>query len=422
MAAVKTVQRAAVTFVQGVIQLELQLDLVTGLPAAAQAEECISANRLSIGLVVVAIADRLPAGADAKTIELAVQIQIDGATCPAVECVPGVAVTRVDDRGAEFAGPAQYLLLKRCLKTVDPCRADVLRTEVAVQCNRVSKVGAIQRCFQPAGLAQAAAPLQLVALGVFGLEIGVAEAWVIQIVEGRRAEAFAVGEQQIVGVVDRHGERAAPGVLAAELLVLVMPKAQFSGEPIALETMLNERGTIPAAVFVEHCAAVDPILVPVATKHQAVALVQGQVVLPVDRIAVSVEHVAIVAELVESLLAVFAVAQFQTGFPGLIDTRVEVRTQVAELEITVLLLANAVERDWVEQAERVVKLGLAFVIQRVETDFHVVVQPVAEVQAQRLVAVGVVVVIAGEGGAGTVDAGGFVQAGAEVEMGLLFTA
>ena len=46
----------------------------------------------------------------------------------------------------------------------------------------------------------------------------------------------------------------------------------------------------------------------------------------------------------------------------------------------------------------------------------------AEVQAQRLVAVGIVVAVAGEGLVGAIDPGGFIQAGAEVEARVFIAA
>ncbi|MOA39146.1 hypothetical protein D3C78_1609010 [compost metagenome] len=78
-----------------------------------------------------------------------------------------------------------------------------------------------------------------------------------------------------------------------------------------MEAVLDERGTVPAAVFVERRAAVDPVLIPVTADDQAVARVQRHVVLPGHGIAVGVEHFADVAELVEGFFTVLAVAQFQ---------------------------------------------------------------------------------------------------------------
>ena len=66
-------------------------------------------------------------------------------------------------------------------------------------------------------------------------------------------------------------------------------------------------------------------------------------------------------------------------------------------------------------AEAVVVLRLATVIQQIETRFQLIAEGVAEVQADGLVAVGVMVAIAGERSVCRVDAGGLIQARAEVE-------
>ena len=78
-----------------------------------------------------------------------------------------------------------------------------------------------------------------------------------------------------------------------------------------LEAMLDKGGAVPAAVFGERGGAVEAIFVPIAAQDQAVLLIEGQVVLPVDRVAVGVEHAEFIAEVVALGVAVLAVAQFQ---------------------------------------------------------------------------------------------------------------
>ncbi|MNJ65493.1 hypothetical protein D3C77_615080 [compost metagenome] len=99
--------------------------------------------------------------------------------------------------------------------------------------------------------------------------------------------------------------------MPAELLVLVAAQTQFGGKPLALETMLDKGSPVPAAVFVKIGAAVYPVLVPVGTDHQAILLIERQVVLPTGGVAVGVELAGVAAELVALLIAVLAVAQFQ---------------------------------------------------------------------------------------------------------------
>ena len=143
-------------------------------------------------------------------------------------------------------------------------------------------------------------------VGVAVLRVGV-----IEVVEGRRAEAFAVAQEQVIVRVDRHGQGAAPTVLAAELLVLVAAHAQLGGKPLALEAVLHKGRPVPAAVLGKGGGTVETIFVPVAADNQAVLLIQGQVVLPIDRVAVGVECTVIIAEGIVLGVAVFTVAQFQ---------------------------------------------------------------------------------------------------------------
>ncbi|MNF79136.1 hypothetical protein D3C84_613420 [compost metagenome] len=202
------------------------------------------------------------------------------------------------------------------------------------------------------------------------------------------------------------------------MLVLVAAQAQFGGEAVGLIAMLDECRAVPATVFVERRAAVDPILIPIAAEHQAVALVECQVVLPVHRVAVGVEHAAFIAEFVQRLLAVFAVAEFDAGIPRLVDPGVDVAADTADIEFVVGLLLIRTARDVVVTAERTIKLALATVLQHVGADFDIVVQGMAQAQAERFVAVRVMVAITRIRLVGAVDSGGFIKAGAEVEAGL----
>nr|GFC94580.1 hypothetical protein [Tanacetum cinerariifolium] len=125
-----------------------------------------------------------------------------------------------------------------------------------------------------------------------------------------------------------------------------MAQPELGGESVALVTVLNERGSVPAAVFVERRAAGYPILIGIGAEHQAVALIKGQVVLPVDRVAVGVEHVTVVAELVEGIVVVV------TGKrrPGAVDAcrfveagaEVEMRLFVATRQAKTVLAGVAV--------------------------------------------------------------------------------
>ncbi|MNK95416.1 hypothetical protein D3C87_1156520 [compost metagenome] len=121
------VQRPAVTLVQQVIHLQLQLDLTIERPTAAQSQQRITTQRLLIVQVVIAAADRLPTGAEAQAVELAVEVQAQGAACAAGQGVAGLAIPRVDDRHAEVALPAEQFLFQCRFKAIDPSRGHVLR-------------------------------------------------------------------------------------------------------------------------------------------------------------------------------------------------------------------------------------------------------------------------------------------------------
>ncbi|MNJ71314.1 hypothetical protein D3C77_678410 [compost metagenome] len=75
--------------------------------------------------------------------------------------------------------------------------------------------------------------------------------------------------------------------------------------------MLHESSAVPAAVLFQGRAGVQAILVPIATEQQVVALVEAQVVLPVDRVTVGVELATAWLQCVALGVAVLAVAQFQ---------------------------------------------------------------------------------------------------------------
>ncbi|MNZ72208.1 hypothetical protein D3C78_905810 [compost metagenome] len=228
---------------------------------------------------------------------------------------------------------------------------------------------------------------------MLGLEVRVAVARIVEVVEGRRAEAFAVGQDQVVGGVQRQGQGAAPSVLAAELLVLVVAHAQLGGETFALVAVLDEDGLVPALLLLERGVAVELVLVPVGTQQQAVAVAQSQSVQPVHRVAVGVEHAALVAELVQALLAVLAVTDFQAAVPSVVDLRVQIAGDAADGKVAVRGLADGLEGGHVEAAEGVVELGAAALVEHVHAGLDAVVEAVAQAQAEGLVAVSVVVLV-----------------------------
>jgi len=309
-------------------------------------------------------------------------------------------------------------LLQGAFETGDLRRADVLLDKVSIGHNRVTNIGAVQRCFQPAGLAQLAAPLDFVAFRILGFEVRVAELRVVQVIEGGRAEAFAVRQEHIVVGIQRHAQAGAPGVVATELLVLVMTHAQFGRKIIAMKPVLNKRCAVPAAVLVKSRAAAHAVLIGVGAEDQAVFVVQRQVVLPVQRVAVGIETVDISAELVPGFFAVFTVAQFQARIPALTQLRIDKAADAADIKIAVKLLAADCHGARVPAPERVIEFGFANVFHRCQPDFKVFVQVVAQVQAQRLVAIGIVIVVAGEGLVGAVDARRLLQAATQVVAGL----
>ena len=169
--------------------------------------------------------------------------------------------------------------------------------------------------------------------------------------------------------------------MAAKLLVLVVTQAQLGREVLTVEAVLDKSGAIPAAVFLENGAAAYTVFIGIGAEDQAVLIVQRQVVLPVQRVAIGIEAVNIGAELVPGFFAVFAVAKLQSRVPVLIELSVDKAGNAADIEIAVKLLATDGKRVRVPAPERIVEFGLADVLQRRHSDFKVIAQRVAQVQA-----------------------------------------
>src|SRR5450830_1702917 len=92
--------------------------------------------------IVVAAAYRLPAGADAELIELAIQVQAHGAPGTTRQCAAGIAVARVYRCQPEATLPAEQLLLERGFNAIDACRTDVLRAATGEH-NRILDIRAV---------------------------------------------------------------------------------------------------------------------------------------------------------------------------------------------------------------------------------------------------------------------------------------
>ena len=237
-----------------------------------------------------------------------------------------LAIARINDRGADAGLPAEQFLFQGRFETVDSRCANVFRAlGYAVINDCVLDIGAEDRGLQASALRQLVTPLQFIALGVFRLEVGVAEAGVIQVAEVGRSETFAIGEQQVIVRVERQGKGAAPGVLAAILLVLVAAQTQLGGETVTAKAVLNEGCPVPAAVFGKsRRAGIEPVFVPVSAEDQAVVFVQAQIVLPVQRVPVGIEYVSFVTEFVALEVAVLAMPQLYSRRPVIIDVRIEI--------------------------------------------------------------------------------------------------
>ena len=78
------------------------------------------------------------------------------------------------------------------------------------------------------------------------MQVGVAVPLIVEVIESRRTEAFAIGQDQVVGAVQGQGQCRVPGVLAAELLVVVVTKPQLGRKCVAGVTMLGEGRSVPA--------------------------------------------------------------------------------------------------------------------------------------------------------------------------------
>ena len=166
----------------------------------------------------------------------------------------------------------------------------------------------------------------------------------------------------------------------------------------------------------------ETIFVPVAADNQAVLLIQGQVVLPIDRVAVGVECTVIIAEGIVLGVAVFTVAQFQARLPVVIELGIDIAASAAHGVVRVGFLTEALPGGAVVAAITVVVLRLATVIQQIEAHLQLITERVAEIQADGLVAVGIMVAVTGERRVARVDAGGFIQARAQVEARVFIAA
>src|SRR5690606_22611284 len=313
---VMVIQRTGIILVQGIVQLQGQLDFRAGLPAGAQMQQAVTSDFPLMFRGVVTAADGLPTGAERDGVEATIQVQAQGALGSPGEPLSAVPVARVNQAQAQCAMPAEQFLLQGSLEAVDPGGEEVLRDVVAVQDDGVFEVGAIQRRFQTGLLGQLAAPLQFVGLGLFqhqvriggrGTAIRRAIVRVVQVGKGGRTKAFGVGQHQVVGVVEEEGCGAIEGVFTAEQAVLVVAQAELGAQPLALEAVLQQAGMVPALISLVGGRGMQAFLVPVGTEQQAMSFGQRQGVQPGGRIAVGVERVGL-GNVVETLdAAVLAV-------------------------------------------------------------------------------------------------------------------
>ena len=186
--------------------------------------------------------------------------------------------------------------------------------------------------------------------------------------------------------------------------------------------MLHKGRPVPAAVLGKGGGTVETVFVPIAADDQAVLLIQGQVVLPIDRVAVGVECTVIIAEGIALGVAVFTVAQLQARLPAVIELGIDIAAGAAHGVVGVGFLAEALPGGTVVAAITVVILRLATVIQQVEARLQLIAERMAEVQADGLVAVRIMVAVTGKRRVARVDTGGFIQARAQVEARVFIAA
>ena len=82
--------------------------------------------------------------------------------------------------------------------------------------------------------------------------------------------------------------------------------------------------------------------------------------------------------------------------PGVVELGVQIGAEAADGEVGIGLLAEALEGDRVEAAERVVVFAAPTAVEQVQPGLEAFVEYVAQAQVQRAVAVGIMVAVAGE--------------------------
>src|SRR5690606_34153982 len=137
---------------------------------------------------------------------------------------------------------------------------------------------------------------------------------------------------------------------------------------------------------------------------------QRQVVQPADRISIAVVVTQVVGVVRAGFVAVLAVASFDAAVPVCGRLGIGEQGDAAQLRAAVGIGSSGV----------VVEFSFGLLVEGTETNLHLVVQALARIQSQTVVAEGISVIVgAGHKGRGAVEARGLLTGRRQIETGVL---
>ena len=122
----------------------------------------------------------------------------------------------------------------------------------------------------------------------FSLNIGVTEAGVIQLIEGRSVESGTVTGSKADAVSQCKAITQATGGVLAIGFVVIVAQADLPVVPAGLPQVLCKQTVVIAALFRIADTAADFVFKPVIAKCQQLVIGQMQIILPTEAIALSV--------------------------------------------------------------------------------------------------------------------------------------
>src|SRR5690606_37010544 len=386
------------------------------VPFQAQVDRAVTGQPGAVGRVVVTVAGAIGGQPQLQRTEGAVHVQpaaVARAPWQQVAVGAGIAVVaRVQVGQLAVAVEPGTRRVAGELHAADAGLVDVHQVGAAVVADHVLDPG-LEQVHRPVPARALLGQAQVHAPGGLRLQGRVAEARVIEVVEGRRLEAGAGAGGQAQAVAQPHAVGEAAGGVVAELLVVVVAGTGLQRVCAKAALVLDEHAQVVARVHVERRAAVDAVVLPVGPAGQLLALRQGQVGLDAGRIPAGVElagerAAAFAGE--EVLRAVAGTAGLGRQLHAVASVPVQARA-VHLLAVLGLVAAEDAAVVFVEAVH----------VQRVRFELGRVAQGHAAAEVVRGVAVAVAVRLVGEaagapaggGAAAGIDAVGALARGAQ---------